>query len=170
MLLPDKSTTETKDFAEHLRSVHFSLAAVCLGLLVIVSQPTRPELRTAYEQAREISQVSLTMDKDLVENEAIRQVHEPDMKDSPAFGNVDRLQSPPKAIDIAGEKYDVVFDGRNWGFVPLDRSIAKLRRCSVSPLPVHVNAERGSTRRRFVCQRWNIVILLGSQVEHRAYA
>jgi hypothetical protein len=118
--LPDKTTAETKDFAEHLRSVHFSLAAVCLGLLVVVSQPTRPELRTAYEQAREISQVSLVMDKDLVEKEASRQVHGSDIKESPAFGNLDGLQSTPKAIDIAGEKYDVVFDGRNWGFLPLD--------------------------------------------------
>ena len=124
--LPDKTTTETKDFAEHLRSVHFSLAAVSLGLLVIVSQPTRPELRTAYEQAREISQVSLTMDKDLIETDAIRQVHGSDMKESPALGNLDSLQSPPKAIDIGGQKYNVVVDGRNWGFIPLDHSNSML--------------------------------------------
>ncbi len=53
--LESPGNSDTKDFAEHLRAVHFALGAVCLGLLVIVSQPTRPELSRAYDQARDIA-------------------------------------------------------------------------------------------------------------------
>src|SRR5260370_42621969 len=35
--------------------------------------------------------------------------------------------------------------------------------------PVHVNAQRRSTLRRLVCDRWNPVTLLANQVERHAY-
>jgi len=40
----------------------------------------------------------------------------------------------------------------------------------MSDLPAHVNAQRSSTLRRLVGDRWDSVIFLANQVEHRAHA
>lgn len=133
-----KSESETKDFAEHLRSVHFALGVICLGLIVIATQPTRPELRTAYEQARDIGEVARHIDPNLIETEAARQAHAPDMMASPALGGVDSLPGAPKALDIDGNRYNVVFTGRNWGFLPSSppNPMLKVGEFSGAPLPI----------------------------------
>jgi len=112
--------SDTKDFAEHLRSVHFTLGIVCLGLIVIATQPTRPELRTAYDQARDITEVAGHLSPfrtSLFETDAVTQVDEFKKTQSPAFGSLDSLPNPPKALEINGNRYNVVFNGRNWGFL-----------------------------------------------------
>src|SRR6266849_930797 len=112
--------SETKDFAEHLRSVHFTLGVVCLGLIVIATQPTRPELRTAYDQTRDITEVAGHLSPfrtSLFETDAVTQVDEFKKTQSPAFGRLDLLPNPPKALEINGKRYNVVFNGRNWGFL-----------------------------------------------------
>jgi hypothetical protein len=44
----------SKDFVEHLRTVHFALIAVCLGLIVLSFFPSKTQIKTAAAQAEEI--------------------------------------------------------------------------------------------------------------------
>jgi hypothetical protein len=48
--MADSDQNNSKDFVEHLRTVHFSLMAVCLGLIVIVQFPSSSRLREAIRQ------------------------------------------------------------------------------------------------------------------------
>jgi hypothetical protein len=47
-----------KDFIEHLRTIHFTLVAVCIGLLVIVLAGKTSRYRAASEQINDISDVA----------------------------------------------------------------------------------------------------------------
>lgn len=113
------SGSDTKDFAEHLRAIHFALAAVCLGLLVIVSQPPRSELTRAYDQARDIAGLNWETDSlsNLLEADAAAAVDVFKKTSSPASGELDAVAGPPQALEIAGKRYNVTFTGRNWGFL-----------------------------------------------------
>jgi hypothetical protein len=60
----------SKDFVEHLRTVHFTLIALCVGLIVLASFPSKTEIQTAHEQASQILQVTNTWKNDIVGDEA----------------------------------------------------------------------------------------------------
>lgn len=60
----------SKDFVEHIRTVHFTLIALCAGLIALASFPGKTEIRTAREQASEILKVTNTWDDALFETAA----------------------------------------------------------------------------------------------------
>lgn len=47
MPTPEAPKVDGKDFLEHLRTVHFSLLAVCVALVVVVTSPSRSSLDDA---------------------------------------------------------------------------------------------------------------------------
>jgi hypothetical protein len=50
----------SKDFVEHLRSVHFALIAVCVGAIVLAAARTQSEMSRAHEQLKQIHDVVKT--------------------------------------------------------------------------------------------------------------
>jgi hypothetical protein len=56
--------TWSKDFVEHLRTVHFALVTVCVTLVIIVSSTKRFEYSAAIRQVEELQQVDETAVKD----------------------------------------------------------------------------------------------------------
>jgi hypothetical protein len=100
--------------------------AVCLGLFVIVSQPTRPELTRAYDQARDIAGLNWDSDSlnNMLDKATAADVDSFQRIESPATGAIDGIPSAPGALEISGQKYNVSFDARNWGF-PLPPATSK---------------------------------------------
>jgi hypothetical protein len=60
----------SKDFVEHLRTVHFTLIALCLGLIVLAFFPSKFDIKIAHEQALEILRVTNAWDPRFIEAEA----------------------------------------------------------------------------------------------------
>jgi hypothetical protein len=51
---PQTPTHWSKDFVEHLRTVHFTLIALCVGLMVLASFPSTTQIKLAHEQIEQI--------------------------------------------------------------------------------------------------------------------
>jgi hypothetical protein len=47
-----------KDFIEHVRTVHFTLVAVCTALLVITLSPPIPRYKAAYEEFKVVTSLT----------------------------------------------------------------------------------------------------------------
>ena len=47
----------SKDFVEHLRTVHFTLIALCVGLIILALFPSKSEIQIAHAQVSEILEV-----------------------------------------------------------------------------------------------------------------
>ena len=56
----------SKDFVEHLRTVHFALIAVCVGAMILASARTQLEISQAHEQLNQISDTVKTWDEHLL--------------------------------------------------------------------------------------------------------
>jgi hypothetical protein len=68
-LTPEPIKDESKDFVEHLRTVHFALLAVCLGLVVIVTGSSETT-KAAKLELDEVSDVSAAFSDDWLKAEA----------------------------------------------------------------------------------------------------
>lgn len=62
----------SKDFVEHLRTVHFTLIALCVGLGILAVLPSQTEIQRAHDQVAEILRVTNEWDSNLVLNEIRR--------------------------------------------------------------------------------------------------
>lgn len=105
--VPAPTSHDSKDFVEHLRTVHFSLMVVCLGLLVIALSPSPRAISTAIEQLNQIAEVTsdANWDKTRLQRTAERLVG-----NSP-----DCIGSKSKPFDIMlGVRFTVEIVGRNW--------------------------------------------------------
>jgi hypothetical protein len=60
----------SKDFVEHLRTVHFALMAVCFGLLVLGSFPSPSQVSRADEEIKQIQAVANGWNMDFLEQAA----------------------------------------------------------------------------------------------------
>lgn len=70
----ETSGRSAKDYAEHLRTVHFTLLAVCFGLLVVTSSRAPDELATAHRQIKDLVELDRSWREAGLENETQRQV------------------------------------------------------------------------------------------------
>jgi hypothetical protein len=59
----------SRDFVEHLRTVHFTLIALCVGLIVLASFPSKTDVQLAHEQVLEILRVINLWQPDLITND-----------------------------------------------------------------------------------------------------
>ena len=50
----ERGKDESKDFVEHLRTVHFALVATCVALLVIVTSANK-KIEDAFSQLKKIA-------------------------------------------------------------------------------------------------------------------
>jgi hypothetical protein len=64
----------SKDYVEHLRTVHFTLIAVCLGLFVLATSPSPTGLSTAHTQIVDIIEFARTLQPNWFYKEAARQL------------------------------------------------------------------------------------------------
>lgn len=62
----------SKDFVEHLRTVHFTLIALCIGLVILALFPSETEIQRAHDQAAEILRVTNGWDSSLIVSEIKR--------------------------------------------------------------------------------------------------
>lgn len=74
----------SKDFVEHLRTVHFTLIALCLGLIVLASFPSKSEIQLAHDQASEILEVSNNWKENFLESAAAEVVNTTALEDNQA--------------------------------------------------------------------------------------
>src|SRR5579864_2947943 len=64
----------SKDFVEHLRTVHFTLIASCVGLLILASYHKKTEIEIAHEQVSQILEVINTWKPDFLETAALETI------------------------------------------------------------------------------------------------
>lgn len=80
---------ESKDFVEHLRTVHFTLLVICLASVVIVLSPPSSDINRANEQLTQIIAIKNAWKADWLGVEAERMVKAPTSNcrtDMPYFG------------------------------------------------------------------------------------
>src|SRR6266850_235828 len=96
-----------KDFVEHLRTVQFTLLAVCLGLTVAVTSAGNSQINSAHQQIKDIVEVQRLWDYSWL-TEEIQRIGQDHIKHSaPGLGF--QLIDPPKAIEVSRNKYNLVF-------------------------------------------------------------
>jgi hypothetical protein len=115
----EPSSAVDKDFLEHLRTVHFTLLAACLGLLVVVFSPPKSETEVAHQQIRDIVEITRTWDSAFLDNAAVNELKGAKNEFcNPLDGSpTSRL---PKAVEINGKRYNTKFHPRAWGFEVVD--------------------------------------------------
>ena len=67
---------DSKDFVEHLRTVHFGLMAVCLALVVVLNSPTSSSILQAEHELESIVKATNTWDTDLLRTSFLSGEHE----------------------------------------------------------------------------------------------
>lgn len=83
----------SKDFVEHLRTVHFTLMAVCIGLLVLAFFPSQTEIQVAHDQASEILEVVNTWGRSFLDR-AIENAVESEIATDPSQFRVTEGSEP----------------------------------------------------------------------------
>jgi hypothetical protein len=117
----------TKDFVEHLRTVHFSLVAVTLGLLDLVNSPGPRDLITARNQIGEI--LDTVSDRNWVptflSTFAPPNVQQAGLRAVPI--GCKTIEWSDGASQSYGSRVTLVIEGSNWlvsGFSPRDESLS----------------------------------------------
>jgi hypothetical protein len=87
--------TIDKDFLEHLRTVHFTLLASCLGLLVVVFSLARSEIEVAHQQILDILEVTANWDSGFLEKAAADQLK---VQVNDICNPLEPLKNPPRAL------------------------------------------------------------------------
>jgi hypothetical protein len=111
----DKGADDSKDFVEHLRTVHFALLAISLALVVIASSPSPVAIKRAKEQIRTISDaVTPRMWKDewLIQT-AYEQVND-------VYDTTCRTRPEPFEFTVRGKKFAAIFENTNVGVIGPD--------------------------------------------------
>jgi len=103
---------DSKDFIEHLRTVHFALVATCLALLAITLSPSPEAIRKANEELKEISEVAHNWDWGW-QNSAITEK----LKGQHEYSLLSCNQLPFHQVSFArdGDPFVAEFQGNNWG-------------------------------------------------------
>jgi hypothetical protein len=73
---PDRSPSAhwSKDYVEHLRTVHFTLVAVCIGLIVLSTSRSPTVIQIAHKQILEIQEIAQTINEDWFDDAVVEQV------------------------------------------------------------------------------------------------
>lgn len=61
-----ESSEESKDFVEHLRTVHFALVITCIALFVVLTTPSQANISKAEDDLRIINEIVTTWDRMLM--------------------------------------------------------------------------------------------------------
>jgi hypothetical protein len=83
---------DSKDFVEHLRTIHFTLMAVCLALLVVVLTPSPLSIQRASDQLNQIAEtVALWNTRDWLQNEIDKMIKAKHLENICVAGEVHRF-------------------------------------------------------------------------------
>ena len=93
----------SKDYVEHTRTVHFSMIAICIALIVIASSRSRTEITEASEQLQLIIESLHSWDPGFLEDAAKRRIAEVNSKQKEALPTSLFVPTPAKA--------DIIFLG-----------------------------------------------------------
>jgi len=82
---------DAKDFIEHLRTVHFTLVAVCTALLVIILSPTPQRYKAAYDELSDITDAVGKWQYDWLDKKAVELLRQNKCRESvePLFVKLD---------------------------------------------------------------------------------
>ena len=110
-----ETAKDSKDFVEHLRTVHFTLLISCIALMVIVMSPSPMAVRDANGQLREIVEVTTApvWNNLWLQNAAIEALRE---HPNPACNT-----PPSDSFEIeasSGQRWRYAFAPPNWGYTP----------------------------------------------------
>src|SRR5712691_6526060 len=114
------SEDDKKDFADHLRTVQFTLLIVCLGLVVVTTSPSRRDIVAAHQQILDILEMQRQWDEGWLYAQAATRVSEARSRSTPK--DKPNFEGPvTKAIHIVvGEMakeardFNVNFSGPSW--------------------------------------------------------
>jgi hypothetical protein len=109
----------SKDYVEHLRSVHFALVALSLAVIVLGSSSSRTEIATAREEIQDIAELRKVWNEQWLEEEASTQLSATPLDRLPSARFV---PNPPDAKVLIASftggphtaRIPVTFDGVNW--------------------------------------------------------
>jgi hypothetical protein len=112
---PDKtqeqaSKPDSKDFVEHLRTVHFTLMAVCAALLTLVISATAPKYQRATEQLNDITDAANNWRQDFVKAAALEDLRIVDNTECKA-------DLSPIEFQSNGHNIRLRFSGQNWAIL-----------------------------------------------------
>jgi hypothetical protein len=111
---PERETgPDFKDFVEHLRTIHFALLAVCLGLIVVTTAPGGREIALAHQQIKDIIEAERTWSVRFVTPEAGIAV-EAAKKDKPYLLHEWIVEYKPDAIQWRNKHRLVHFQNAPW--------------------------------------------------------
>src|ERR1700757_5471546 len=68
--------SDDADFTQHLRTIHFALLAVCLGLVVVASSPGQRDISIAHQQIQTIVEVQRQWNEGWLERVAEKRLNE----------------------------------------------------------------------------------------------
>lgn len=118
---------DEKDFPEHLRTIQFTLLALCLGLVVVITSPSTNSASAAYRQISDIEEIASHWDYRIFDEEVERQYRDQKLAEwqtpmSPHWSE----SSLPTAIQIMNsvgykQVYDVKFS-HPWLILPPDNA------------------------------------------------
>lgn len=80
----------SKDFVEHLRTVHFTLIALCLGLIILALFPSKSDIKVAHDQVLEILEVTNKWDDSIVERDVAEFVRSNSAQHGVAFREIEK--------------------------------------------------------------------------------
>jgi len=108
---PEKEKKDSKDFVEHLRTIHFTLLISCIALMVIILSPSPMAVREANGQLSEIVEVTTSPvwnDSWLQKaaTEALQAHPNPACNTSPGSFEIDTA---------SGQRWRYAFGPPNWG-------------------------------------------------------
>jgi hypothetical protein len=120
---PEPHSHWSKDYVEHLRTVHFTLVVVCLALVVLITSDRKSAVSSARDELRGIRGMLETWDRDWGEKEAERAFAGAGLPVAhlPANAAPSELE-----LDLPGGKrevFELAFDGPNWTMNAMDDSL-----------------------------------------------
>ena len=100
---------DSKDFVEHLRTVHFTLVTVCLALVVILQFPSPVSIREAIRQLNTIDDSMHIWSHTWVADEALQQ-----LKNEAGFNHCVNPVAGDSMVNILGIGMPIHFPKANW--------------------------------------------------------
>lgn len=131
---------ETKDFADHLRSVQFALVVVCLGLMVVTTSPGQRSISAAHQQILDILEISREWDPGWIQTEAQNRTSTTNKHLTPDQRS--ELEGPKiKAIQIGEYSFNTKFTGRFWVLVFPEEQMSFAGAEPIQPFPFKNSAD-----------------------------
>jgi hypothetical protein len=109
----DTTAPDEKDFGEHLRTIHFTLMALCIALLVVTTSPTGSSMAAAHQQIKDILELNTTFDSGWLQKAASQAINRGVFADSKQVEGFEW----PRAIEVDGKNFNLKFNRPYWSII-----------------------------------------------------